>query len=219
MKKNLVHCIFILIISISMMSCATTDSTWSKQQKGTALGAGLGAAAGAIVGAFTKGGEGAIWGGLIGAAAGGLAGNQAGAYMDRQQRSFEETLAQSEAASIQREGDNLRLTFKGDIYFDTNSSEIKSEMYLELDRVAGILTEYPQTWIEVGGHADPRGTNEYNLSLSQQRAAAVSNALIVRGVGAERIKSIGYGENRLLSTNPDNYGINRRVEIKIMPMR
>ena len=220
MKKSVLY-IFVLIIAISIVSCATTnpDGTWSKQQKGMAWGAGIGTAVGAITGAIFKGEKGALWGGLIGAAAGGLTGSQVGVYMDRQQRSFEETLAQSEAASIQREGDNLRLTFKGDVYFDTNSSEIKPEMYSELDRVAGILAEYPQTWIEVGGHADPRGTDEYNVVLSQRRADAVSNALAAKGVNVDRIRSVGYGESRLLSTNPDNYGINRRVEIKITPMR
>ena len=67
----------------------------------------------------------------------------------------------------------------------------------------------------MGGHADPRGSEELNIALSQRRADAVSNELAKRGVGAERIRSVGYGESQLKwGDNPDMYTLDRELRSK-----
>jgi outer membrane protein OmpA-like peptidoglycan-associated protein len=86
----------------------------------------------------------------------------------------------------------------------------------ELRRIADIMNKYPQTIIEVGGHTDTRGSDEYNLRLSEQRAQAVKNELIRNGVMEQRIKAVGYGESRPISSD---HAMNRRVEITIIPIR
>ena len=70
--------------------------------------------------------------------------------------------------------------------------------------------------IEVGGHTDIRGSDEYNQTLSEKRADAVKNQLINNGVMARRIKAVGYGESRPISSD---HAMNRRVEIIIIPIR
>ena len=213
-----------LIICISFLGCATMknpDGTMNRQGKGTAWGTAGGAAAGGILGqVIGRNTKSTLWGAVIGAAVGGLTGNRIGAYMDKQQAEYERALAASEAASIKREGDNLRLSFKGDVFFRTNSSEIEPAMYDELNRVAQIMIQFPQTWIEAQGHTDPRGSDEYNRVLSQKRAEAAKAYLVSRGVDASRLKATGYGESKTRSGgNPDLYGQDRRVEFLVLPMQ
>jgi len=114
----------------------------------------------------------------------------------------------------------LALTFKSDFTFAVNSSTLRSGLYNELDRVAQILTAYPQTTILVAGHTDSTGSEEYNMTLSQKRADSVKNALVQRGVAAQRINAVGYGESQPVGDNETEFGRqqNRRVEVRINPM-
>src|SRR5690606_14060681 len=81
------------------------------------------------------------------------------------------------------------------IYFATDSAEILRRSYPIIDAVAATLAGNPQiTLIEVQGHADERGQDEYNLSLTRDRAASVVEALVQRGVARDRLRSAGYGE-------------------------
>lgn len=210
---------FVLILCLLFLSACAMPT--SKQGKGTAWGVGGGAAAGGILGQVFGGNtESTLWGAAIGAALGGLTGNQVGAYMDRQEAEFAQVLASSQAASMRREGEAIVLSFKGDVYFDTNKSIVNPGMFSELDRVASVLTRYPNTWIEVGGHADPRGSAELNRLLSQRRADSVARELVNRRVDANRLKVVGYGESQPVSGgNPDMYGLDRRVVLKLFPMK
>lgn len=202
------------MISLTLFSCASMQTN---QQKGTAVGAGSGAAVGAILGQAIGGNtESTLIGAGIGAAVGGIAGNQIGKYMDMQEQELRNAIAASEAASIRREQDILRATFKGEAYFDYDSSQLKPGAYEELRRIADILNKYPQTTIEVGGHTDTRGSEEYNQRLSEQRAQAVGNELMRNGVAAQRITIVGYGESRPISSD---HAMNRRVEVIIEPIR
>lgn len=128
-------------------------------------------------------------------------------------------LATSEAAAVTREGNLLAVTFKGDVTFDTNSTVVRPGLYSEINRVAGVLSQYPQTLVRVEGHTDSRGTNEYNQDLSNRRAAAVKTLLVQRGIADGRIESVGFGETMPVATNDTEAGRarNRRVEIKIAP--
>ena len=209
----------LLIAALILPGCATI-----KENPKTAIGAGVGAVVGAGVGAAVGGGKGAA----IGAVVGGLAGGVIGHYMDKQKREFDQLLAESQAREqaaimqgVQREQNAIILTFKSDVMFDTNSSVIKSAAYAsgEIDRVAQILNRYPDTTIKVVGYTDSTGSESYNQQLSEQRANAVKNALVVKNVQAARISALGMGESNPIADNTTEGGrqLNRRVAIIIEP--
>jgi len=209
--KRVITIVAILALAAFLISCAGV----TQQERGTRTGAVIGAASGALLGqAIGRDTEATLLGAAIGAAAGGITGNQIGAYMDRQEAELRDAMAQSEAASIQREKDILTATFKGDVMFDFDSSILKSGAYAELDRVAKILNSYPQTRIRVEGHTDAAGTEAYNQTLSERRAETVQNALVQRGVDPLRVEAVGYGESQPISSNS---ATNRRVNIVITP--
>ncbi len=211
--------VVLLIAALILPGCATI-----KENPKTAIGAGVGAVVGAGVGAAVGGGKGAA----IGAVVGGLAGGVIGHYMDKQEREFNQLLAESQAREqaaimqgVQNEQDAIILTFKSDVMFDTNSSVIKSAAYAsgEIDRVAQILNRYPDTTIKVVGYTDSTGSESYNLQLSEQRANAVKNALAIKNVQAARITAMGMGESNPIADNTTEGGrqLNRRVSIIIEP--
>ncbi len=82
------------------------------------------------------------------------------------------------------------------IFFDTDSSSIRADAQQTLARQAQWLNKYGQYAIVVEGHADERGTREYNLALGARRAAATRDYLISRGVASNRLKTISYGKER-----------------------
>ncbi|MCF8109773.1 MAG: OmpA family protein, partial [Desulfohalobiaceae bacterium] len=151
----------------------------------------------------------------IGAAVGGLAGNQVGKYMDQQEQDLRNAMAQSEAASIRRDQEVLRATFKSEVLFDFDSATLKPGAYPELERVATVLKKYPKTSILVEGHTDASGSEDYNQTLSEKRAQAVKKALIQKGIREVRVYAAGYGESQPISSDP---AANRRVTIVIEPV-
>lgn len=214
MKKKLT----VLVLVLSIVACAGMSQ---RQQTGTAIGTAGGAGIGAVIGGAYGGNTGAWIGGLIGAGLGGLAGYQVASYMDRQEAELNAALEESRAynrASIERDRENtdvLLATFKGDVFFDFDSSAMKPGSYAEIDRVTPVLQKYNHTAIQVEGHTDQIGTETYNQKLSEQRAEAVKNALIQRGIDPKRIRSIGFGESQPISS--DN-AMNRRVTLRIIPL-
>ena len=215
MKKFKSACL--LVLAFFLVGCAAPQT---KTQKGAVYGAAGGAAAGAIIGqVIGHDTESTLWGAAIGAAVGGLGGAGVGKMMDNQEKDMREALATSESAAVRREGNLLAVTFKGDVSFDTNSTVVRPGFYPELDRVASVLTRYPETLIRVEGHTDSVGTEQYNLDLSYRRANAVRDLLVQRGVNISRIQPVGFGETRPIATNETEAGrqLNRRVEIKIAP--
>lgn len=214
MMKKITHILVCAALVVSLTSCAGGLDT--KQKQGTAVGAGVGAGVGAILGqAIGKDTESTLIGAGIGAALGGLAGNQVGLYMDRQEQELRNVMARSEAASIQRNQDVLTATFKGETFFAHDSAVLLPGGQNEVARVATVLRKYNQTQIEVAGHTDTTGSEQYNQQLSVRRADAVKNALIQQGINPDRIVAIGYGESQPISS--DN-AMNRRVEIVIVPV-
>jgi len=89
------------------------------------------------------------------------------------------------------------------IFFDTDSSSIRADASQTLDRQAQWLGRYPNYQITVEGHADERGTREYNLALGARRAAAAKDYLASRGVPAQRLKTISYGKERPVAVCDD----------------
>ena len=213
MKRKLLHIVVCSALVASLTSCASLDTN---QKQGTAVGAGVGAGLGAVVGqVIGRDTKGTLIGAGIGAALGGLAGNQIGSYMDKQEQALRNAMAGSEAASVQRNQEVLTATFKGEAFFDHDSAVLLSGGYTEIARIARVLNQYNQTMIEVGGHTDSTGSEQYNQQLSMRRAEAVKNALVQQGVNPARIRAVGYGESRPISSN---LAMNRRVEITIVPM-
>lgn len=104
------------------------------------------------------------------------------------------------------------------IYFDYDKATLRPESKVELDRLVKILKENPTLVIEIGGHTDSDGSEEYNLRLSQARADAVRNYLIQAGIEPERLKAKGYGESQPIAPNdtPENKQKNRRTEFKVL---
>jgi len=89
----------------------------------------------------------------------------------------------------------------------------------EIQRVADVLRQYPETNIQIAGHTDSQGSEVYNQQLSERRAQAVRDALVGMGVDPGRITVIGYGESRPIASNDTASGRqhNRRVEVRIIP--
>ncbi len=105
------------------------------------------------------------------------------------------------------------------IYFETDSAEILARSFPIIDAVAATLVGNPHiTLVEVQGHADERSSDEYNIRLTRDRAAAVVEALVQRGVARDRLRSAGYGERCPLDPrhNQEAWERNRRVEFKII---
>ncbi len=206
------------IVSLVASGCAMETKT----QKGAAIGTGVGAAVGAGLGqAIGRSTSATLIGAAAGAVAGGLTGGAIGNYMDKQEASMRQSLANVEGASVQRNMDMLAVTFKSDVLFDYNSTFLKPGANDELLRVAKVLNQYPQTNITIAGHTDSKGTAEYNQKLSEQRAEVVKNALVGMGVNAARITTVGYGESKPVADNNTEAGrqLNRRVEIVINPQK
>ncbi len=210
----------LVLISVTTLFMLTSCAMTNKTQKGAAYGAGGGAIAGALIGQLIgKDTEGTLIGAAIGAAVGGAAGAGVGRMMDNQERDMRQALADSEAAAIRREGNLLAVTLKGDISFDHNSAAVRPGLYSEIDRIANVMLQYPDTVIRVEGHTDSTGSEEYNLDLSARRAVAVKNLISQKGVSSSRLETVTYGETRPIATNETEAGrqMNRRVEIKIAP--
>ncbi|MCB9634875.1 MAG: OmpA family protein [Sandaracinus sp.] len=105
------------------------------------------------------------------------------------------------------------------IYFETDSAVIQQRSYPIIDAVAATLNGNPQiTLVEIQGHADERGDDNYNIRLTRDRAASVVEAVVQRGVARERLRSAGYGERCPVDprSNQEAWERNRRVEFKIL---
>ena len=206
----------ILFLALLLSGCAMQTKT----QKGAAYGAAGGAVAGALLGqAIGRDSEATLWGAAIGAAVGGGTGAGVGRMMDNQERDMRQALAASEAASVRREGNLLAIVLKGDLTFDTDSTTVKPGLHRELDRIANVMVEYPQTLIRIEGHTDSVGSDSYNQDLSERRAGNVRNLLVQRGVDFGKMEVVGYGESMPVANNQTESGrqMNRRVEIKVAP--
>ncbi|MCX7697828.1 MAG: OmpA family protein [Bacteroidales bacterium] len=104
------------------------------------------------------------------------------------------------------------------IYFDYDKATLRPESKNELDRLVSLLKTMPSIKIEVSGHTDNRGSEEYNLKLSYERAKAVVDYLIAAGVESQRLSYKGYGFYQPIATNETEEGrqLNRRVEFKVV---
>lgn len=104
------------------------------------------------------------------------------------------------------------------IFFDFNKATIRSESANELDRLIKLLTDNSTLKIELGSHTDSKGSDDYNMKLSQSRSQSVVNYLINKGIATDRLVAKGYGETMPIANNDNDEGRqqNRRTEFKIL---
>ncbi len=99
------------------------------------------------------------------------------------------------------------------VFFEFDKSNLSTEAEKTVERLAAWMEEYPATSVTIEGHADERGTREYNLALGARRANSVKDYLIVLGIDPSRIETVSYGEERpaVLGSNEKAWAQNRRA--------
>jgi outer membrane protein OmpA-like peptidoglycan-associated protein len=208
-----------IVVALGGSACTTVNPYTQEQQTSKAVkAAGIGAAAGAVIGLLTKGDK--LQNAAIGAGIGALAGGGVGYYMDVQEAKLRQRLAGT-GVSVVRQGDNITLNMPSNITFATNSADLNAQFFNVLDGVNLVLKEYDKTMIEVAGHTDSQGADQYNQQLSERRASAVAGYLGSHGVKSTRLLTIGAGETRPVASNDTDAGraANRRVELTIVPVQ
>jgi len=199
--------LFILpVIAFLMMGCNAT-----KTQKGAVIGGTAGAVGGTIIG---KAAGNKTLGTILGAAIGGTAGAIIGHDMDKQ---AEEIKDQIPGAKVERIDEGIKVEFNEKILFAFSKSDLSDSAKMNLDKLATALKNYPNTNIEIQGHTDSRGTEEYNMGLSLRRANAVRDYLVSQSIDGSRMTVKGYGESAPAYSNdtPEGMAQNRRVEFLI----
>ena len=217
MKNRILMAVGVILLA---SGCETLDPyTGESQMSKSTKGALIGAASGAVIGLAS--GDDAVdrrQRALIGAGVGALAGGSVGYYMDRQEAELRAEL-QGTGVSVSRMGDNITLNMPGNVTFASNSSALQPNFFGVLTSVGKVLTEFDQTVVEVAGHTDSTGSEQYNQSLSERRAGSVAAYLQAQGVIPERLITVGMGENYPIADNGSANGrqANRRVEITMVP--
>lgn len=149
----------------------------------------------------------------------GAVSGSAAVYMDQQERDLRTRTAGSGIEVIRR-GGNIDVRLASGMAFDFNASTIKAQFRRSFDELARTLAAYPATFVDVSGFTDAVGTDAVNQRLSDERAAAVADALASLGVNRARIATRGYGKAMPVASNADEAGRaqNRRVEIHLSPV-
>jgi len=195
----------------AFLLAGTGCSSWNKTQKGAAIGTAGGAAAGAVIG---KAAGNTAMGAIIGATVGGVTGAVIGRKMDKQ---AEEIKNQVPGAKVERVGEGIVVEFNSAVLFGFDQSALTGDAKQTLGDLETILTKYPDTDLEIQGHTDNVGTENYNMKLSERRASSVAKYLRNEGVSSSRISTVGMGEEYPKYTNETDAGRaeNRRVEFLI----
>jgi len=190
---------------------ASGCKSMNKTQKGAVIGAVGGGAIGAVIG---KAAGNTAMGAIIGAAVGGATGAVIGHKMDKQAEEMKKVLGDAE---VRRVGEGIVIDFKEKVLFGFDRSDLGTNAATNLDKLINVLNKYPDTDIKVLGHTDNKGTDAYNLALSERRANSVSGYLRNHGINSGRISTKGMGENDPIASNDteDGRAQNRRVEFVI----
>ncbi|RYF97397.1 MAG: OmpA family protein [Caulobacteraceae bacterium] len=200
---------------VGVSACVTDPNTGERKISRTAIGGVLGAGGGALLGGLIGGKTARI----AGAVAGGALGGYVGYRMDQQIKELKDQTAGS-GVDVSDVGDAILVNLPDGVTFATGSAQVNPGFQTLLDRVAASLQQYPNSLVDVYGYTDTVGSATSNQRLSEQRAQAVANYLISRGVSSARIRWMGFGETSLKVQTGDNVNEpqNRRVEIKIIPV-
>lgn len=209
-----------LNIKIAVLSIAVATvgllgqscNSFTKTQKGAAIGAGAGGVVGAFIG---KAAGNTALGAVIGGAVGGTAGALIGHKMDKQAAEIQQTVP---GATVVRQGEGIIVKFDSGILFDVDKTDLKGAAKTNIANLAESLNKNPQTNILIVGHTDNTGSDEHNMDLSIRRAEAVKSYIVSSGVSSSRLSTQGKGESEPIADNTtaDGRAQNRRVEIAIV---
>jgi peptidoglycan-associated lipoprotein len=113
------------------------------------------------------------------------------------------------------EAERQRLMQQLVVYFDYDQAEIRPEFNAQLQAHGQFLAQNPNSQLRLEGHADERGSREYNIGLGERRAQAVRRVLMLQGAAGTQLTTVSYGEERPAQTGSDDeaWRLNRRVEL------
>ena len=206
--KRIMTLFVVMVFLLAAVNCAS----WNKTTRGAVIGGSGGAILGGVIGHAAGN---TLLGAIIGAAVGGAAGAFIGNYMDKQAAEMQRDI---KGAEVQRIGEAIKITFDSGILYDIDQSNLRPVSKTNLAALAKILNKYPDTNILIEGHTDNTGTDDYNMTLSKERAQSVSLYLSTLEVQSARFSITGYGETQPIVTNdtPEGQQKNRRVDIAVI---
>ena len=212
-NKTYISALF-LSSALLLTSCEAVQNS-NNQQRGTAVGVASGAVIGGILGNNIGKGRNAASGAILGGVIGGVAGNVIGNKMDKQAKEIKETLP---GAEVERVGEGIKITMNESIVtFAFDSSNLTTLAKTNLDKLVQVLVNNPDTNINIYGHTDSKGSDDYNQKLSERRANSVKAYLVSKGIASSRMFALGEGESMPVASNDTEEGRakNRRVEFAI----
>jgi outer membrane protein OmpA-like peptidoglycan-associated protein len=211
-----------VMVLILVVVLAAGCSTASKRAKciaaGAVAGAAIGAGAGAVVG--HQGDEDTAEGAAVGAAAGLIVGGIIGAVVCKEEPPPTTTTTVPEPVAEEPPPPPRvveKIVLNG-IQFDFDKAVVKDQYYPILDEGIAALAKHAEKSVAVEGYTCSIGAEDYNLRLSEKRAEAVKAYMVEKGIAAERLSTMGYGEANPVADNETRQGreMNRRVEFKVM---
>jgi outer membrane protein OmpA-like peptidoglycan-associated protein len=199
-----------------LAGCADMNSS----QTSTAQGAGIGAAAGALLGLATAGGNkgsSALTGALAGAAIGGAGGYLWNDHLEKQKQQMQKATQGTDVKVTQTADNRLKINVPSDAGFATGSARVSPRLGPALDALAASVLQNPTETVQIVGYTDSTGGDAVNNPLSLDRAQAVQNYLVERGVQPQHIVTQGLGSQSPVASNDTAEGraLNRRVEIYV----
>jgi outer membrane protein OmpA-like peptidoglycan-associated protein len=197
----------LVFISLLIAGCKSL----TRSQKGGAIGAAGGGVIGGVIGKALGNTAAGV---IVGATVGGVTGAVIGRKMDKQAEEMQKVLGDAE---VKRVGEGIVIEFKDKVLFGYDRSDLGTSARTNLSRLSEILQKYPDTNIEVLGHTDSKGRDDYNQALSERRAAATAAYLKSQGIQANRVTTRGLGETDPKGPNDTDAGRaeNRRVEFVV----
>jgi outer membrane protein OmpA-like peptidoglycan-associated protein len=201
-----------LTVALAMVGLlAGGCKSMNKTQKGAVIGAAGGGVVGGVVGRALGNTAAGV---IVGATVGGVVGSVIGRKMDKQAEEMQKVLGDAE---VKRVGEGIVIEFKEKVLFGYDQSDLSAQAKTNLTKLANVLKKYPDTNIEVLGHTDDKGTDQYNQGLSERRAIAASNYLKSQGITSNRLTTRGLGESdpKVANDTDANRAENRRVEFVI----
>lgn len=134
------------------------------------------------------------------------------------QRAYDDSVRRANAAAAAAaEQSAIRAALTATIHFDYDQADLRGDARAILDAMVPLLNANPDVMIRIAGHTDERGSTEYNIALGQRRAATAKRYLTDRGIAANRLETVSYGEERPVSMGQDEmaWSQNRRDEFEI----
>ena len=209
------------LVAAMIGGCASTGTSYTTD--GIVGGAATGAAIGGLAGGT---GRDAAIGAAIGAAAGGLIGYS----LDQQAADIARSLGTGvnndplayldpeQDLIVSNNGQYVKIMFRDRMMFPTGSSKLTRSASYKVGKVGEILRQYPQTIVEVAGYTDKRGSYDYNMRLSEERAKSVADRLYATGIqNHSYVTGCSYSKPLAPNTSEKNMALNRRVEVYLYP--